>query len=228
MIQLQSVSKKYGNGVQALDDINLVIQSGEFVYLTGASGSGKSTLMKLLYREEIPTQGQITIDQFNVNRLRRRQVPQLRRHVGVVFQNFRLLPNLTAYENVAYALEVTGDSRKKIRRRVMQVMEQVKLAHKINQYPDELSGGEQQRIAIARAIAHDPKILIADEPTGNLDPESALEIQHILEAIHDRGTTVIMGTHNDQLVDRFPHRTITLHRGQLIRDQAEGGYYEIS
>ncbi len=228
MIQLQSVSKKYGNGVQALDDINLVIQSGEFVYLTGASGSGKSTLMKLLYREEIPTQGQITIDQFNVNRLRRRQVPQLRRHVGVVFQDFRLLPNLTAYENVAYALEVTGDSRKKIRRRVMQVMEQVKLAHKINQYPDELSGGEQQRIAIARAIAHDPKILIADEPTGNLDPESALEIQHILEAIHDRGTTVIMGTHNDQLVDRFPHRTITLHRGQLIRDQAEGGYYEIS
>lgn len=228
MIQLQSVSKKYGNGVQALDDINLVIQSGEFVYLTGASGSGKSTLMKLLYREEIPTQGQITIDQFNVNRLRRRQVPQLRRHVGVVFQDFRLLPNLTAYENLAYALEVTGDSRKKIRRRVMQVMEQVKLAHKINQYPDELSGGEQQRIAIARAIAHDPKILIADEPTGNLDPESALEIQHILEAIHDRGTTVIMGTHNDQLVDRFPHRTITLHRGQLIRDQAEGGYYEIS
>lgn len=228
MIQLQSVSKKYGNGVQALDDINLVIQSGEFVYLTGASGSGKSTLMKLLYREEIPTQGQITIDQFNVNRLRRRQVPQLRRHVGVVFQDFRLLPNLTAYENVAYALEVTGDSRKKIRRRVMQVMEQVKLAHKINQYPDELSGGEQQRIAIARAIAHDPKILIADEPTGNLDPESALEIQRILEAIHDRGTTVIMGTHNDQLVDRFPHRTITLHRGQLIRDQAEGGYYEIS
>lgn len=228
MIQLQSVSKKYGNGVQALDDINLVIQSGEFVYLTGASGSGKSTLMKLLYREEIPTQGQITIDQFNVNRLRSRQVPQLRRHVGVVFQDFRLLPNLTAYENVAYALEVTGDSRKKIRRRVMQVMEQVKLAHKINQYPDELSGGEQQRIAIARAIAHDPKILIADEPTGNLDPESALEIQHILEAIHDRGTTVIMGTHNDQLVDRFPHRTITLHRGQLIRDQAEGGYYEIS
>lgn len=228
MIQLQSVSKKYGNGVQALDDINLVIQSGEFVYLTGASGSGKSTLMKLLYREEIPTQGQITIDQFNVNRLRRRQVPQLRRHVGVVFQDFRLLPNLTAYENVAYALEVTGDSHKKIRRRVMQVMEQVKLAHKINQYPDELSGGEQQRIAIARAIAHDPKILIADEPTGNLDPESAFEIQHILEAIHDRGTTVIMGTHNDQLVDRFPHRTITLHRGQLIRDQAEGGYYEIS
>ena len=176
MIQLTNVSKRYENGVVALNDINLRIEQGEFAYLVGPSGSGKSTLMKILYREEIQTQGKVVVGKYHLNRLKPKDVPMLRRQVGVIFQDFKLLPSLTAYENVAYAMEVTGKSRKEIKKRVKEVMELVGLRTKVNQYPKELSGGEQQRVSIARAIVNHPRILVADEPTGNLDPENAIKI----------------------------------------------------
>ena len=226
MIQLTNVSKRYENGVVALDDINLRIEQGEFAYLVGPSGSGKSTLMKLLYREEAPSKGKIVVGKFHLNTLKPKQVPLLRRQVGVIFQDFKLLPSLTAYENVAYAMEVTGKSRKEIKKRVKEVMSLVGLRTKENQYPNELSGGEQQRVSIARAIVNHPRILVADEPTGNLDPENAIEIFKLLEHINRNGMTVLMGTHNDQLVNEFKHRVIRLEKGKLIRDEYEGDYNE--
>lgn len=226
MIQLTAVSKRYENGVVALDDINLRIEQGEFAYLVGPSGSGKSTLMKIIYREEIPSKGKVIVGKYNLDRIKPKEVPLLRRQVGVIFQDFKLLPKLTAYENIAYAMEVTGKSRKEIKKRVKEVMTLVGLRTKANHYPSELSGGEQQRVSIARAIVNYPRILIADEPTGNLDPENALEIFKLLEQINLSGTTVLMGTHNDQLVNEFKHRVIRLEHGQLIRDEYKGDYDE--
>lgn len=226
MIQLTAVSKRYENGVVALDDINLRIEQGEFAYLVGPSGSGKSTLMKIIYREEIPSKGKVIVGKYNLDRIKPKEVPFLRRQVGVIFQDFKLLPKLTAYENIAYAMEVTGKSRKEIKKRVKEVMTLVGLRTKVNHYPSELSGGEQQRVSIARAIVNYPRILIADEPTGNLDPENALEIFKLLEQINLSGTTVLMGTHNDQLVNEFKHRVIRLEHGQLIRDEYKGDYDE--
>jgi len=227
MIQLTNVVKQYDNGILGIDDVSLRIEQGEFVYLVGPSGSGKSTLMKLLYREEKATSGKIQVGKYQLTKIKKRDIPMLRRYVGVVFQDFKLLPKLTVYENIAYALEVTGKSGREIKRRVSEVLELVDLSHKVNQLPDELSGGEQQRVAIARAIANEPNILIADEPTGNLDPETALEVFHVLEAINQEGTTVIMGTHNDQLVNQFKHRVIRLEDGELMADTDEGAYNEI-
>lgn len=226
MIQLTSVSKRYENGVVALNDIHLRIEQGEFAYLVGPSGSGKSTLMKILYHEEIPTKGKVVVGKYQLNKIKPKQIPLLRRQVGVIFQDFKLLPSLTAYENVAYAMEVTGKSRKEIKKRVKEVMDLVGLRTKANQYPKELSGGEQQRVSIARAIVNHPRILVADEPTGNLDPENAIEIFKLLERIHRSGTTVLMGTHNDHLVNAFKHRVIRLEKGNVVSDQYEGEYNE--
>lgn len=226
MIQLTNVSKRYENGVVALNDINLRIEQGEFAYLIGPSGSGKSTLMKIVYREEIPTKGKVVVGKYHLNKIKPKEVPLLRRQVGVIFQDFKLLPKLTAYENVAYAMEVTGKSRKEIKKRVKEVMTLVGLRTKANHYPNELSGGEQQRVSIARAIVNYPRILVADEPTGNLDPENALEIFKLLEQINRSGTTVLMGTHNDHLVNEFKHRVIRLEKGTLIRDEYKGDYDE--
>lgn len=224
MIQLREVTKRYPNGVNALQQISLRIEQGEFVYLVGPSGSGKSTLMKLLYREELPTKGSIQVGKYKLTRMKDRDVPYLRRYVGVVFQDFKLLPKLTVYENIAYAMEVTGAKKKEIKQRVTQVLEQVGLRQKMNQLPQELSGGEQQRVAIARAIINQPAILIADEPTGNLDPETALGILKLLEDINRMGTTVIMGTHNDYFVNEYRHRVLELSKGQLVRDKYKGEY----
>ncbi|SDI57214.1 cell division ATP-binding protein FtsE [Dolosicoccus paucivorans] len=224
MIQLTNVTKIYPNNVVALKNIDLRIEQGEFVYVVGPSGSGKSTLMKLLYRQEKATHGTVQVDRFFLDQMKDRQVPKLRRHLGVIFQDFKLLPRLTVYENVAYALEVTGASKRRIKERVLTVLDQVGLKHKIHQYPDELSGGEQQRVAIARAIANEPAIIIADEPTGNLDPQIAQEILHLLEEINQQGTAVIMGTHNDVLVNEYRHRVISLEDGFLVRDEYKGVY----
>lgn len=224
MIQFKNVSKQYDNGIRAVDHVSLRIERGEFVYIIGPSGSGKSTLMKLMNREVRSTEGEITVGNFQVHRIRERDIPMLRRYVGVVFQDFRLLPRMNVYENVAYAMEVRGKRKKEINKRVMEVLELVGLAHKIHQFPQELSGGEQQRVAIARAIANHPAILIADEPTGNLDPEAARGIVELLERINRSGTTVIMGTHNNQIVDEYRHRVIGIQKGKLVSDQYEGDY----
>lgn len=226
MIILNNVVKQYDNGIIAVNNVTLRIEQGEFVYLIGPSGSGKSTLMKLLYREEIADKGRIKVGKFTVDGIRNRDVSKLRRSIGVVFQDFKLLPKLNVYENVAYALEVTGKGGREIKKRVMEVLDLVGLRHKIHQYPHELSGGEQQRIAIARAIANRPSVLIADEPTGNLDPETAVGIQRVLENINSKGTTILMGTHNDKLVNQFKHRVIQLEAGRLVGDEYKGGYRE--
>jgi len=228
MIQLTNISKQYDNGIVAVNDITLRIEQGEFVYIVGPSGSGKSTFMKLLNLEVKATSGSLTVDKFKLDRIKKRELPMLRREVGVVFQDFKLLPNLTSFENIAYALEVTGASGKEIKKRVNEVLHLIGLSHKIHQYPDELSGGEQQRIAIARAIANKPRILVADEPTGNLDPDTAMEIMEILEDINRMGTTVIMGTHNDYLVNQRKHRVLRLEHGRLISDLYKGDYREIN
>lgn len=226
VIQLTDVVKQYDNGIRAVDGINVRFEQGEFVYVVGPSGSGKSTFMKLLNRQEKATSGKIQVGKYNVNDIKEKDIPFLRRYVGVVFQDFKLLPRLTVYENVAYALEVTGKSRKEIQTRVIEVLTLVGLRHKVDQLPQELSGGEQQRVAIARAIANYPKILIADEPTGNLDPDNAVEIVKLLERINRSGTLIIMGTHNNQLVNEFKHRVVEISNGRLVRDQYKGAYDE--
>ncbi|MBK0347969.1 cell division ATP-binding protein FtsE [Aerococcaceae bacterium zg-ZJ1578] len=226
MIQLTNVTKQYPNGIKAVDDMSIRIEQGEFVYIVGPSGSGKSTLMKLLYREETPTKGTVQVGKYRIATMKEKEIPFLRRYVGVVFQDFKLLPKLTVYENVAYALEVTGKRGKEIKQRVHELLEQVGLRHKVNQLPEELSGGEQQRVAIARALANRPAILIADEPTGNLDPETALGILNLLEKVNTLGTTVIMGTHNENFVNQFRHRVLELNQGKLVRDSYKGEYDE--
>lgn len=224
MIEMMNVTKKYPNGVMAANGISVQIHQGEFVYIVGPSGAGKSTFIKMMYREEKATSGRIKIGKFDVTKIKERNIPYLRRFVGVVFQDFKLLPRLTVYENVAYAMEVIEKSPREIKRRVGEVLELVGLKHKAMMFPNELSGGEQQRVAIARAIVNTPGILIADEPTGNLDPETSIEIMEVLQRINTQGTTVLMATHNSQIVNAMKHRVIAIENGRIVRDQQEGEY----
>lgn len=224
MIEMQDVYKKYPNGVTALNGINVRINQGEFVYIVGPSGAGKSTFIKLIYREEIPTSGIIMMNGVNLAKLRMRKVPIYRRNIGVVFQDFKLLPKLTVYENVAFALEVIEEHPKIIKKRVMEVLDLVNLKHKAKMLPTELSGGEQQRVSIARSFVNSPKVVIADEPTGNLDPETSWEIMNIFDEINTRGTTVVMATHNREIVNTIKHRVIAIESGKIIRDEQRGDY----
>ncbi|KFZ43318.1 cell division ATP-binding protein FtsE [Anoxybacillus sp. LAT_35] len=224
MIEMQDVYKTYPNGVIALNGISVRIKQGEFVYVVGPSGAGKSTFIKMMYREEKPTSGKIMINGVNLANIKDSKVPLLRRNIGIVFQDFKLLPKLTVYENVAFALEVIEESPKNIRKRVMEVLDLVRLKHKARFYPDELSGGEQQRVSIARSIVNNPSIVIADEPTGNLDPDTSWEIMDIFERINDRGTTIVMATHNREIVNTIRKRVIAIERGKIARDEVKGEY----
>ncbi len=228
MIEMKDVYKTYSNGVIAINGINVKINQGEFAYVVGPSGSGKSTFVKMMYREEKPTKGIIMINDIDLTKLKEKKIPFLRRNIGVVFQDFKLLPKLTVYENVAFALEVIETPPRQIKRRVMEVLEIVKLKHKARFYPDELSGGEQQRVSIARSIVNSPPILIADEPTGNLDPDTTWDIVESFDAINSRGTTVLMATHNRDIVNRIRRRVIAIESGRIARDEARGEYgYEV-
>ncbi|RKO65800.1 cell division ATP-binding protein FtsE [Desulfofundulus salinus] len=224
MIRFYGVTKIYPNGVKALDNVNLHIRKGEFLFLVGPSGAGKSTLTKLIFREELPTRGQVLFNGKNVARLRSREVPYLRRKIGMVFQDFRLLPQKTVFENVAFALEVTGASYREIKRRVPEVLKLVGLEGKANVLPAQLSGGEQQRVGIARAIVNNPVLLIADEPTGNLDPETAWELMELFQKINNAGTTILMVTHARDIVDAMKKRVVALESGRIVRDEEGGGY----
>jgi cell division transport system ATP-binding protein len=224
MIQLINVSKKFPNGFEALIDINIHIGKEEFVFIVGPSGAGKTTLTRLLYREELPTAGEVIIDKINVAELRSYQVPYLRRNMGVVFQDYKLLPRRTVWENIAFALQVVGRPRSLIRRQVSLALELVGLQSKASSFPADLSGGEQQRACIARAIVNNPPLLIADEPTGNLDPTTSWEIINLLDKINRRKTTVIVSTHNKNIVDIMRKRVIALEAGRIIRDEQLGVY----
>ncbi len=224
---MRNVYKIYPNGVGAIFNLNLSIERGDFVFIIGGSGSGKSTLIKMLYREEKPSRGEIILGGVNVGKLRNSRVYKLRRLIGVVFQDYKLLPKLTVYENVAFALEVTGADSKLIRKRVIDVLGKVGLKHKAKEYPDKLSGGEQQRVAIARAVVNRPKILICDEPTGNLDPTISMEIMEILEKINkEYGTTILMVTHDIDIVKKMKKRVIVLKDGRLEKDYKKGSFVD--
>jgi len=224
LIQFFNVTKKYDNGTLALDNVSVSIDRGEFVFLVGPSGAGKSTFTRLLIREGLPTNGQIMLDGKSIIRLKSKEIPQLRRKIGFVFQDFRLLQDRTVYENVAFALEAVGTPIGEVKRKVPAVLQMVGIGDKYQCFPDELSGGEQQRVAIARAIVNNPSILLADEPTGNLDPETSLEIMKIINDINKRGTTIIMATHDSEIVNRMRKRVIVLNKGRIVRDEAKGGY----
>ncbi len=221
---MMNVTKKYNKGITAINNLSIQIKDGEFVYVVGPSGAGKSTFIKMMYREEKATKGRIRVGKYDLMKIKDRQIPFLRRYVGVVFQDFKLLQNKTVYENVAYAMEVIEKSPREIKRRVQEVLELVNLKHCVDNFPNELSGGEQQRVAIARAIVNTPGILIADEPTGNLDPDTSMEIMDILERINEQGTTIVMATHNSQIVNEKKHRVIAIENGQIVRDQEQGEY----
>lgn len=224
MIQMDNVYKKYSNGVVAANGISVAINKGEFVYVVGSSGAGKSTFIKLMYREEKATSGSVIVAGKDLSKLKNREVPHLRRQLGVVFQDFKLLPRLTVYENVAFAMEVIEEQPKEIRKRVMEVLELVGLKHKARMLPSELSGGEQQRVSIARSIVNMPSVLIADEPTGNLDPETSWEIMDIFDKINRRGTTIVMATHNREIVNTVRKRVIAIEGGLIVRDEYGGDY----
>lgn len=225
MIELINVSKIYRDtGVCALQNINLTIGKGEFVFLIGATGAGKTSLIKLLLREETADRGRVMVDGVDLGQIHRRRIPQLRRGIGVVFQDFRLLPDRTVFENVAFAMQVVGAQKKVIAHIVPQVLSLVGLSDKADARPQQLSGGEKQRASMARALVNNPPLLIADEPTGNLDPNTSAEIVALLEKINRRGTTVIMATHAKDLVDRMQKRVLTLENGRIIRDEKQGGY----
>lgn len=224
MIKFINVSKEYDNKVKALSNINLDIHKGEFVFLVGTSGAGKSTLIKLLLKEEETSNGKIILNDMDITKVKNRRVPFIRRNIGVVFQDFRLLPNKTVYENVAFAMEIVGSHPKEIRRRVPMVLSMVDLSRKASSFPDQLSGGEHQRVSIARAIVNNPPVLIADEPTGNLDPDTAREIMRVLTEINGRGTTILMATHAKDIVNSMKKRVIEIHDGLLVRDEQKGGY----
>ncbi len=225
LIRIKNVEKKYKNGVTAIYDLSLAIEKGAFVFVIGGSGSGKSTLIKMLYREEKPTKGQIIVGGLDVAKLRNKKVYKLRRKLGIVFQNYRLLEKQTVYENVAFALEVIGAPRDEIRHKVLKALEDVGLKNKIHNYPDQLSGGEQQRVAIARAIVNDPKLLLCDEPTGNLDHELSMEVMQVLDDINkNRGTTIIMATHDRDIVNKMKKQVITLKDGHLVNYKKKGTY----
>ena len=224
MIVFENVTKVYEPDVTALDHVSFAIDKGEFVFIVGASGSGKTTLVRLLLKELEPTDGRIIIGGRDLGRLRHSKVPRLRRNIGCVFQDFKLLPSRTAAENVAYALKVQGESRASIRRKVPEVMTLVGLANKMNSLPDELSGGEQQRVSIARAVVNHPPLLVCDEPTGNLDPDTSVGIMQLLYRINRAGTTILMVTHDREMVDKMRKRVIALEDGKLARDERRGGY----
>jgi cell division transport system ATP-binding protein len=224
MIVFDSVTKVYEPDVTALREVGFVIEKGEFVFVVGASGSGKSTIVRLILKELEPTRGRVIVGGRDLTRLRRSKVALLRRNVGCVFQDFKLLPSRTAAENVAYALKVQGESNASIRRKVPEVMNMVGLAHKMNSLPDELSGGEQQRVSIARAFVNHPPLLVCDEPTGNLDPDTSVGIMQLLYRINRTGTTILMVTHDREMVDKMRRRVIALEDGRLARDERRGGY----
>ncbi len=224
MIDLQDVSKAYTAGIPAVNNINLHIDKGEFVFIVGDSGAGKSTIIKMMLKELEPTSGKITVNGRNLSRLRRRKIHLLRRDIGVVFQDFRLLKDRNVYDNVAFAQRVVETPTKVIRRRVPAMLSLVGLAEKYRSFPKELSGGEQQRVALARALVNNPPILLADEPTGNLDPKNSWEIMKLLEEINNRGTTVIVVTHNREVVDAMKKRVITIRKGVIVSDERKGGY----
>lgn len=224
MIVFENVSKKYDNGVQALNGVNVTIEKGEFVFLVGPSGAGKSTFIKSILKEVDISDGSVYVDSMKVSNLHRRKVPHLRRKVGVVFQDFRLLPNKTVYENIAFAMEITGAHQRMIRKQVPMILSLVGLNGKGSFYPNQLSGGEQQRVSIARSIINNPPILIADEPTGNLDPETSWEIMKVLRTINRRGTTILMATHDKEIVDIMKKRVIALENGKVARDEKIGVY----
>ncbi|MBV8600139.1 MAG: cell division ATP-binding protein FtsE [Candidatus Eremiobacteraeota bacterium] len=225
MIRLRGVSLVYPNGVRALDGVTLEIEKGSFVFLIGSSGMGKSSLLRLLYREKVPTQGEVYVDGTRVDAMRRSKVPYLRRNVGVVFQDYKLLANKTVWENVAFALQVTGARTHDVMRQVPRCLDLVGLAHKSRMFPSELSGGEQQRCAIARALVNNPKILLCDEPTGNLDPSTTSEIMELLLRINLKGTTIVVATHNQAVVDRMRRRVVRLENGRIVSDEERGYYF---
>ncbi len=224
MIEMQDVWKTYPDGTSALRGLTVAIKRNEFVYIVGPSGAGKSTFMKLIYREERPTKGHLFVNGFNLEKLRQRKIPYLRRNIGVIFQDYRLLSQLTAAENVGFAMEVIEASKKTIKRRTHEVLEMVGLKDRIDALPTQMSGGEQQRVAIARAIVNNPSVIIADEPTGNLDPETSWGIMRLLEDINFRGTTIVMATHNKEIVNTMRKRVIAIEKGLIIRDQLRGEY----
>ena len=224
MIKLQDVFKTYENGTRALKGVNMTIEDGEFVFIVGPSGSGKSTIIKMLTAEVRPSAGQVTVNNFDVGTIKQRQIPYLRRTVGVVFQDFRLIENKTVYENVAFVMRAVGAPQKTIKKRVTYVLNLVGVLHKARRLPSELSGGEQQRVAIARALVNNPEAIIADEPTGNLDPARSLELMMLLEKINSMGTTVVVVTHAREIVDQFSKRVIAIDGGIVISDKT-GGYY---
>ena len=223
-IEFKDIQKTYKNGVNALYDVDLEIKKGEFVFIIGATASGKSTLIKMLYRQEKPTNGEIYVGGVNVAKVRNSKVYKLRRKIGLVFQDYKLLPKLRAYENVAFALEMYGLPSSEVRKKVLKALELVGLKAKTKSYPDQMSGGEQQRVAIARAIVNSPKLLICDEPTGNLDPDTSMEIMKVIEKINELGTTIVMATHDRQIVEKMKKRVILLDKGRIIKDYKKGSY----
>lgn len=223
MINLEHVSKSYAAGIPALNDVNITIEDGEFVFIVGDSGSGKSTLIKLLLKELDPSEGVISVNGFKLNKMKRRHIPKFRRNIGVVFQDFRLLEDRNVYENVAFAQRVIGQSNRAIKKKVPSMLSMVGLAAKYRSFPNQLSGGEQQRVAIARALINEPSILLADEPTGNLDNNNAWETMKLLEEINEKGTTVIVVTHNMEIVKAMNKRVITINRGVVVSDEEGGG-----
>ena len=228
MIEFKNVSKVYNKNVKALSNVELSIDKGEFVFLVGPSGAGKSTFIKMLLKEVEPTTGNIVIGDEDLSKIKRRQIPYHRRKIGMVFQDFRLIPTLNVYENVAFAMRVVGASPKEIRKRVPMVLSLVGLSDKYKMFPSELSGGEQQRVSIARAIVNNPKVLIADEPTGNLDPDTAKEIMELIDDINKAGTTVLMATHAKDIVNSMKKRVIAIDKGEVVSDVQKGGYeYEV-
>lgn len=222
MIEFKGVSKNYANGTHALSDVNIKINKGEFVFVVGSSGAGKSTFIKLIMHEEKVNTGEVIVNGYKMSKIKSREVPYFRRTMGIVFQDFRLIPNMTVFGNVAFSLRVVGASTKDIRRRVASALAQVGLGNKARCYPNELSGGEQQRVGLARALVNNPQIIIADEPTGNVDPEMSYEIVDLLTEINRRGTTIVMVTHEHQLVRDFGRRVIMLEKGKIVADNAEG------
>src|SRR3954453_15724216 len=224
MIEMQDVYKKYPNGVVATNGINVLINQGEFVYIVGPSGAGKTTFIKMMYCEEIPTKGSIMINGVNLAKLKSNKIPFLRRQIGVVFQDFKLLPTLTVFENIAFAMEVIEEHPDHIKKQVMEGLDLVGLKHKARMLPNELSGGEQQRVSIARSIVNSPKVVIADEPTGSLDPDISWDIMKVFKEINMRGTTVVMATHNKDIVNSIKHRVIAIESGTIVRDEQRGDY----
>lgn len=228
MLLMSNVSKAYPGGTVALEDVNVHIEPGEFVFVVGPSGAGKSTFIKMLFREVIPTTGSIFVNGIDILKLQDKEIPYMRRQLGIIFQDYRLLPDRTVYENVAFAMQVIETPYRKIKRRVSNVLDLVGLRHRANAYPNELSGGEQQRIAIARAIVNDPLLVIADEPTGNLDPETSWDIMQIFQEINETGTTIVMATHDKEIVDAMGKRVIAIEKGHIVRDEKNGVYgYEL-